>query len=356
MIHCGTAYFDNIILDHFERDMDEIMRQGCDFVVLTYSEQNHWYHEGQFRKLVAAAKTRGLTVFVDPWSVGGVFGGETLTHRPMWAPDERQVRSDGLIVPALCLTSPALMAYLKSWIDSAVTLKPDYLLWDEPHFYLNWWDSNGPLKTPKGAWSCRCKTCRKMFKEEFGKAMPTSETDEVKTFKLRRIRDFLATLMAYAGKKSTKNCLGLFPQHASILPTESDWFFRDLVTDRNCHLIGGEAYFDYQHNRPDDVYAHAVEQTRLMKRWADFANKELVMWAMAFRIPKGFENDLAAALKGCAVAGADWVGAWGFDACSHVSAIACERPEKVWSLMGKTFHALRSSRRSRLAQRIIPKP
>ena len=80
------------------------------------------------------------------------------------------------------------------------------------------------------------------------------------------------------------------------------------------------------------------------------------MWAMAFRIPKGFENDLAAALKGCAVAGADWVGAWGFDACSHVSAIACERPEKVWALMGKTFHELRSSRRSRRAQIMSPKP
>lgn len=328
----GTAYFDNIILKHFRTDMEEVKRQGCSFIVLTFSETNLMFHQETFKKMTAEAKAQGLTVLVDPWSVGWIFGGETSTCLPMWHEDERQVRSDGKKAPALCLNAPALTNYLKKWVDAVVPFGADYVLWDEPHFYLNWMDPYGGWEPNPAAWSCRCEFCQKKFKKETGKALPKEQTEEVKEFKRRSTRDFLLNLTRYTDAKGQKNAM-------TFLPGEKAWFLKTMTQEKSIHVMGGESYFEYDATRPKDIYQHALGHTRELKVWSKRFEKPLLMWVKGFRIPLGYEKDIVEATRGCVDGGADWVGMWGFDACKHVSAIACQDPDKVWRLMGETFRS-----------------
>jgi len=328
----GTAYFDNIILKHFIADMEEVKKQGCSFIVLTFSENDMAFHRETYKKMTQEAQRQGLTVLIDPWAIAGIFGGEAMTQLPIWHTEERQVRSDGKKAPALCMNAPALTAYLKQWVDVASTFNADYLLWDEPHFYLNWLDAYGGWEPNPSAWSCRCDFCQKKFKKETGKALPKEHTEEVKEFKRRSTRDFLLTLTRYAASKGQKNAM-------TFLPGEKAWFLKAMCQEKSIHVMGGETYFEYDANRPKDIYKHAMEHTRELKVWSRKYKKPLLMWVKGFLVPKGYEKDVVDAIRGAVDAGADWTAMWGFEACKHVSDKACGDADKVWRLMGETFRS-----------------
>lgn len=335
----GTAYFDNIIVRHFREDLEEIQKQGCTFLVLTFSEINLQFHEKTFAEMVREAKRAELKVVLDPWAVGGVFGGETFTHLPMYHPQERQVRSDGRPVPALCPNGKALKRYLKMWIEAAARIKPDYLLWDEPHFYMNWWDKEANLPIRPKAWSCLCPFCREKFERETGEKMPKTETETVRDFKRRSLMRFLVELCRYADRLGLRNAMTFFPN-------EKEWFLEKMAQEKSVHVLGSESYFEYDQHRPKDPRKFAREQTELLKPFCRKHDKPLLMWVKGFRVPKGFEKDVEECLWGCAEGGADWLALWGFEACRHVSKIACDDPEKVWNLMGKTFRQLKGRGRA----------
>ncbi len=323
--------------------MAEVRRQGCSFIVITFSENDVMFHEDTFHQMVKEAKRQGLITLVDPWAIAGIFGGESATQLPIWHDDERQVRSDGKKAPALCLNSPALTAYLKKWVDVVVTFKADYILWDEPHFYLNWLDKYGGWEPNPKAWSCCCGFCQKKFKKETGKALPKEQTEEVKEFKRRSTRDFLLTLTRYAQSKKQKNAM-------TFLPGEKEWFLKAMAQEKSIQVMGGETYFEYDTTRPKDIYRHAVEHTQELKVWSKKYRKPLLMWVKGFRVPLGLERDVVEATRGAVDGGADWIGMWGFQGCKHVSEIACKNPDKVWKLMGSTFRSyLKPGRKASLS-------
>jgi hypothetical protein len=328
----GTAYFGNIILKHFIKDMQEVRRQGCSFIVLTFSEVDAMFHQETCRQMAMEAKRQGLVTLVDPWAIAGIFGGESLTQLPVFHDEERQLRSDGKRAPALCLNAPALTTYLKKWVDTVTTFGADYILWDEPHFYLNWLDSYGGWTPNPGAWSCCCDYCQKKFRKETGKPFPKEHTEEVKEFKRRSNRDFLLTLTRYAASKGQKNAM-------TFLPGEKEWFLKAMAQEKSIHVMGGETYFEYDDSRPKDIRQHAIKHTRELKVWSEKYEKPLLMWVKGFLVPLGFERDVVEAIKGSVDGGADWIAMWGFEGMKHVSDKACKDADKVWRLMGRTFRS-----------------
>jgi len=336
----GTAYFGNIILKHFKKDMAEVRKQGCSFIVLTFAEVDLMFHQETYKKMTVEAKKQGLITLVDPWAVGGIFGGETLSQLPSFHYEERQLRNDGKWAPALCLNAPALTAYLKKWVDVVATFGADYILWDEPHFYLNWMDGYGGWKPNPEAWSCCCDFCQSKFKKETGKPFPKTHTEEVKEFKRRSTRDFLLTLTRYAAAKGQKNAM-------TFLPGEKEWFLKDMAQEKSIHVMGGETYFEYDKNRPkaQDVRRYAMEHTRELKVWSEKYEKPLLMWVKGFLIPKGDEKDVVESIRGSVDGGADWIAMWGFEGMKHVSDKACKDADKVWKLMGNTFRSYTNGRK-----------
>ncbi len=91
----GVSYFGVRNPQHTERDLDEIVRLGFDYVVLTFSENDHRFYQESMAACVQQAHERGLTVWVDPWGVGGIFGGEAFSEQGAWEVEAQQQRSDG---------------------------------------------------------------------------------------------------------------------------------------------------------------------------------------------------------------------------------------------------------------------
>jgi hypothetical protein len=82
-----------------------------------------------------------------------------------------------------------------------------------------------------------------------------------------------------------------------------------------------------------------MEQTRELKVWSRKYRKPLLMWVKGFRVPAGYEQDVVEAIRGAVDGGADWTAMWGFEACKHISSIACRNSDEVWRLMGETFRS-----------------
>ena len=76
-IKTGVSYFGNRILRHVREDMEDIRAHNCDFVVHTVSEEDMAFYKGTMKDIVAVSRDAGLEVYLDPWAVGGIFGGET---------------------------------------------------------------------------------------------------------------------------------------------------------------------------------------------------------------------------------------------------------------------------------------
>ncbi|MCX7765746.1 MAG: hypothetical protein N2246_03455, partial [Candidatus Sumerlaeia bacterium] len=76
----GVSYFGNRILRYVEQDMRTLARLGCTFVVHTFSENDFYFYRGTMQEIVALSHAAGLTVYLDPWGVGKVFGGEAFTQ------------------------------------------------------------------------------------------------------------------------------------------------------------------------------------------------------------------------------------------------------------------------------------
>ena len=133
----GLSYFGVRNPQHVQHDLDDIARLGFAYIVFTFSENDHRFYPGTMAECVRQAHERGLKVWVDPWGVCGIFGGEAFTERGAWDIEAQQQRSDGRPLPLLCLNSAEVRDYLRRWVITvAEVLQADAIFWDEPHFYL----------------------------------------------------------------------------------------------------------------------------------------------------------------------------------------------------------------------------
>ena len=98
----GVSYFGVRNPHHFRRDLEDIARLGFTYVVFTFSEDDHRFYQGSVAESVRLTRERGLRAYVDPWGVGGIFGGEAFTERGAWDLEGQQHRSDGRPLPLLC--------------------------------------------------------------------------------------------------------------------------------------------------------------------------------------------------------------------------------------------------------------
>src|SRR5919109_521194 len=130
----GIAYFGNRILRHVEADLEDMAAHGCTYVVHTFSEEDLRCYAGTMRSIVAATHAAGLRAWLNPWGVGGVFGGEALSLYAARFPKRQQVLSTGETVPVACPNWPEFRAAVRGWIDAALATGADVLFWDEPRF------------------------------------------------------------------------------------------------------------------------------------------------------------------------------------------------------------------------------
>ncbi|MBI4435806.1 MAG: hypothetical protein HY590_00105 [Candidatus Omnitrophica bacterium] len=324
-LKCGVSYFGNYFLNHFRKDLQEIVRGGCHFIVLTFSEQDLQYYPGTLKDFVKASHDADLEVYLDPWAVGRVFGGESYSEFLVHHPEARQVSSVGKILPIACPNHPVFQKFLKNWCDAGFDCKTDTFFWDEPHFYI----FKG--KKEKELWACRCPVCQKLFSGKFGKPMPKTLTEEVLLFREETVVRFLKKFCDYTKQEGFRNAVCLLPQVYSI-HTLQDW--SPVARIKSLDVLGTDPYWHAGVKDVEGLVRHYARQVfHLCLRYG----KEPQVWVLNFKIKKGEEEKIGIALEAAYEEGVRNFAAWSYQGTGQMSCLKSDDPEKVWRTLTRTY-------------------
>jgi hypothetical protein len=199
----GVSYFGVRRPKWVFEDMKEIRSKGLTHVLHTWSEEDELYYRDTMEEIIAGTVALGLKVYVNPWGVGRVFGGEAYSELVARNPEMAQVASDGATVVAACPNHPAFRTYMHQWIESVCKTQVETIFWDEPHFHFE--------KANVNRWACRCESCQKAFEARFGYPMPTTFTDDVKRHRENSLMDFLTDMTAHVHALGKRNSVCLLP-------------------------------------------------------------------------------------------------------------------------------------------------
>lgn len=319
----GTSYFGVRNRTHAVEDLERFERSGLDAVLHTFSERDQRYYEGTMTDIVSESKRRGFSVYVNPWSVGRVFGGEALSEFIGRVPEARQRLSNGRGVAAACFNDPQFREFMREWTRDAAGLGADVLFWDEPHWFLPEWHDE---EYEEGAWGCRCEHCRDAFEERFGHEMPTTETDEVQSFKTESLLNFLEEMMRVTKEEGADNAVCLLPSEDAEYGL-TDW--TQLASCEDLDVLATDPYWDVfpDADSAEEFVGYFSEKVAAM---ADEYGLTSQIWIQGFRLAADKEGEVRTATRTAVDSGVDSVFMWGYDACESISSIACEEPEAVW--------------------------
>lgn len=328
----GVAYSDVRHLRHAREDLEEMVAHNCNFVVHTFSETDLSYYTRTMKEIVKVSKDLGLEVYIDPWGVGGIFGGEALTKYVGEKLDDRQMLADGTSVPAACMNSADFRSFMRLWVETAAYLGSDIVFWDEPHFFMKDWITGAT----GDQWACRCPVCRKIFEERYDRPMPSKMDDDVVAFREATVVDFFSGLGDYAKECGMKNALCVLPdRHAGH--GGSDW--DALAAIPSLDIFGTDPYWA--------VFGHPLEpyvrdKTREAMAVCEKYGRELQMWVLAFMIQEGKEDEVTRAAEIFYEEGVRNIAAWSYEGGGWTYTRS-ENAEKVWENLGEVFGRLQKA-------------
>lgn len=319
----GTSYFGVRDPRHAERDLDRFRDRGLDAILHTFSERDRRYYKATMADLVAASHDRDQRVYVNPWGVGRVFGGEALSEFVGRTPDACQVLSTGERVPAACFNDPRFREFVREWTRDAVDIGADVVFWDEPHWFV---PSVHEESVPESSWSCRCDACRRQFDAAHGQPLPDAETDRVVAFRERSLLSFLEEMMSLVRDLGAENAVCLLPGEGRDHGL-ADW--ERLAASDHLDVFATDPYwaaFD------EPMAAFVGEYTDRVGRIADEYGLESQIWIQGFGLPddRAAVDEVRRATRIAVDGGVDSVFMWGWDACRVISSIAADDAGAVW--------------------------
>ena len=329
----GVSYFGVRNPQHFRRDLEDIARLGFTYIVFTFSENDHRFYQGSVAESVRLTRQRGLRAYVDPWGVGGIFGGEAFTERGAWDLEGQQRRSDGRPLPLLCPNADATRAYLNRWIDTvAEVLQPDAIFWDEPHFYLPFGEARA-----QGLWACCCPRCGERFASEFGRPLPDTETADVRRAKRSAIVELLGGMTAMAGEKGLRNIVCLLTDPDSLDDLESQW--EPYAAMPHVEVLAADPYPLWYGRDITTTGAFCKALQHLGGRYG----KATQMWVQGFRVAREGAPLLGQEMRLMAACGIRDIAMWSYLATAYMSSHACEDSEEVWKVFTQTMAELNAA-------------
>ena len=332
-LQCGVSYFGVRNPLHVQRDLDDMVRLGFDYVVFTFSEHDHRFYRDTMATCVRYAHQRGLRAYIDPWGVCGVFAGEAFTDRGAWDLEGQQRRSDGRPLPLLCPNSDEVRAYLRQWIRTvAEVLEADAVFWDEPHFYLPYGRSQS-----QGWWGCCCTRCQERFFATHGVPLPDLETAEVRQCKQEAIATLLQDVTALAAASGLQNIVCLLPEHEH--PEMVQTKFDRCASDPHLAVLSTDPY-PLIHGRDIAVTPFLCEA---LLQACQRHGRTAQMWLQGFRVPAGQELLLAEEMRLMVDHGIRDLALWSYGATAYMSSHACADSSRVWEVFTQTMQELRRS-------------
>lgn len=326
----GVSYFGVRNPEHVAEDVRRMVEAGCNVVVHTLSEEDLRFYRETMRHIVALSKGYGLEVYLDPWGVGGVFGGEAFTHFALEHDEARQVLANGAKAPAACPNSQLFRGFMRQWIMTAVDMGADVLFWDEPHFFLPAWHG-----LPPELWACRCPACQDLFLREFGYPLPGALTPEVREFQEHSLYLFIKELTAFAKSLGVRNALCLLPEWGAPTAVERKW--EKFASLESIDVFGTDPYWLWA-GRSFSEFEFFVQT---VKQLAERFNKEPQIWVQACKVRAGEEPWVGKAVRTAYRLGIRNILAWSYLGTAYMSCVRSDQPEKVWAELVQAFWAIR---------------
>ncbi len=320
----GVSYFGVRSPKHVIADMKDIKAAGFNAVLHTWSEEDQQYYYGTMKDIVNASADLGLEVYVNPWGVGRVFGGEAYSELSARNHELCQVALDGKPKVAACPNHPKFREYMHQWIESVCNTKVSTIFWDEPHFYFE----KGGLSN----WSCRCPICLAKFRERYGYDMPAAAFDEmqpeqardVKQFREDSLIGFLKEMCDDVHAHGRRNCVCMLPPWfpAGL----DDW--GKVASLESVDEVASDPYWEKGASEEWVREKYAITAARLVEVATKYG-KATQMWVKAYQIEAGRENDLAIAVEESRKAGIGNIFAWSYRGTETLSWLRSDDPDAV---------------------------
>lgn len=322
----GIAYFGVRNPDRAVEDLKEIRDAGFTHVLHTWSEEDEQYYPRTMAEIIDRSVELGLKVYVNPWGVGRVFGGEAYSELSARNHALCQVMLDGKTSIAACPNHPEFRAYMHRWIDSVCSTGLETVFWDEPHFYFE----KGRLDN----WACRCPVCREKFHQKFGYGMPAELSKDVKTFREGSLVEFLAEMTERVHSHGKRNSVCMLPPRFPAGLDDWDAVARLSSVDE----IACDPYWERGASESSVQNEYGQVSRRIFEIAKRFG-KEPQMWIKNYQIERGRENDIRIATAEAKKAGIENIFAWSFKGNAYLSWLSSDDPTAVWKTQ---IEALRS--------------
>jgi hypothetical protein len=313
----GISYFGVRNPQWVRKDMEIIKKSGFDYVLHTFSEEDLQYYPETMKEIIALSKKEGLKVYVSPWGVGRVFGGEAYSELAAKDPDSAQVSFSGKKLVAACPNSTAFRSYMKKWIVTVCSYDIETVLWDEPHFYFE-------KKNPE-IHACCCSSCSKLYKEQTGEEIPKKPNEKFEQFRQKSLISFLSYVTKGVHNLGKRNSVCLLPPWFSA--GLENW--EEVAKIKSVDEIGSDPYWE----RGDSVekviegYAKVSEKIATLAKEHD---KEAQMWIKNYQIEAGTEHFVEKATKIVANAGIKNIFAWSYLGSKYMDSLRSDHPDLVW--------------------------
>jgi uncharacterized Zn-finger protein len=326
----GIAYFGVRNPEWVRKDMQKIKLAGFNYVLHTFSEEDLQYYPQTMKEIIAISKEEGLNVYVNPWGVGRVFGGEAYSELAAKDPESAQVSLGGKKLAASCPNSPAFQSYMKKWIETVCSCDIETVFWDEPHFYFE-------KKNPELS-ACRCSYCSKLYKEQTGEEIPAGPNEKFEKFRQKSLVSFLLYVTEEVHKLDKRNSVCLLPPWFPAGLENWDEVAKISFVDE----IGSDPYWE----KGDSVEKIQEDYAKVSEKIANLAkthNKEAQMWIKNYHIEAGTEHFVQKATEIVANAGIKNIFAWSYLGSKYMDCLRSDNPELVWETQIKAISLVKFS-------------
>lgn len=322
----GVSYYGFHYPDRAKDDLCEIVDHHCNAVLLAVSEYDYHIWYPNVVRIAGIAKELGLSVYINLWAFGRVFGGEPPSVFLQDNPHNRQILSRELPIAAACFNTKAFRDYFTDAVSRFAREDVfDGFFWDEPHYIITGQEE---------VYSCLCPRCRHLFREWYGYEIPKKPNEDFLAFRERSILDFLKlsseTVKQIDAGKSITLCLMPF---FSAYEQGASW--ERVCALEELDVFATDPYWSLMQKDMEFVSRVSEDTVELARR----NGKRSQLWIQGFLIPSGREEEVRDAGMIIGASGVDSVFTWAYRACEG-SVIQSENPRMVWSIIKELYGEL----------------